>query len=75
MQSFYPQRCFTLYHIHTQIGLQYFAQGHFRMQSGGAGDQTTGLLVDDPLYLLSHGRLYKKSVLLISLLLESEARC
>ena len=33
-------------HIHTvQGGVQYLAQGHFGMRTGGAGDQTTDLLV------------------------------
>ena len=32
-----------------QWGVQYLAKGHSGMQTGGAGDQTTGLLVGDGL--------------------------
>ena len=34
-----------------QFGVQYLAQGHFDMWTGGAGNRTTDLLISGPLVL------------------------
>ncbi len=40
--------------IGSNVGFQYLAQGHFDMQTGGAGDRTTDLVIGRWPALLSH---------------------